>query len=83
MATRGFLVSKAERDTVCKAANKVISLLQFGSRTSDVAATCISHATAKRGQHVVEIFAMDVNGTCKNLENEALVEDDESTQMKN
>ena len=46
---------------MCKAANKAISLLQVDSRTADVAATFTSHAPGNRGQHVVEIFAMDVD----------------------
>ena len=79
MATRGSGVSKAEWDTVCKVANKAVSLLLHGSRTSDVAATFTSHATGWRGQHVVDIFAMDADDNCKTVENEASVEDDEST----
>ena len=81
MATRGSGISKAEWDKVCKAANKAISLLQRGSRTSDVAATFTSHATGRKGQHVFEIFAMDADDKCRNetVENEASSEDDEST----
>ena len=48
LATRGFGVSKTEWDRVCKAAIKAISLLQLGSRASDVAATLTSHVTGKR-----------------------------------
>ena len=51
----------SDRDEVCKAANKAISLLQVDSRTADVAATFTSHAPGNRGQHVVEIFAMVVD----------------------
>ena len=79
MAARGSGVSKTEWDKVCDAANKAISLLQLDSKTSDVAATLTSHATGKRGQHVVEIIAMDLDGNCKNCGREASVEDDEST----
>ena len=68
MAARGSGVSKTEWDKVCDAANKAISLLQLGSKTSDVAATLTSHATGKRGQHVVEIIAMDLDGNCKTVE---------------
>ena len=65
MATRGSGVSGAEWDIACKAANKALSLLQPGSRTSIVAATFTSHATGKNGQHVFEIFEMDADDNCK------------------
>ena len=65
VATRESGVSEAEWDKVCEAANKAISLLQPGNRTSDVAATCTSHATCSTGQHVFEIFAMDADDKCQ------------------
>ena len=64
MATRGSGVSKAEWDRACKAAYKAISLLQPGSRTSDVAATFTSPATGERAQHVVDISAVVVDSKC-------------------
>ena len=66
---------------MCKAANKAISLMQLGSRISDVAATFTSHATGRKGQHVFEIFPIGADDKCKmkNVENEASCEDDEST----
>ena len=42
-------------------AEKATSLMQPGSRTADVAATFTSHAIGRRGERVVEIFAMDVD----------------------
>ena len=56
---RGAGVSIAEWHKVCEAAKKAISLLQPGSRTTDVAAMFTSFATGERGQHGVDIFAMD------------------------
>ena len=78
VATRGSGVSKAECDLVCEAANKAISLLQLGSRTSDVAATFLSRATGMRGHHVSEVFEMDTDGKCKHedVENETSGEED-------
>ena len=58
LASRGSRAPKVEWDKVCKVAHEAISLLQPGSKTSDVAATFTSQATGKRGQHVVDIFAM-------------------------
>ena len=57
--------SRDEWDKVCKAANKVMSLLLPDSKTADVTATFTSHATGKRRQHVVEFFATDVDDDCK------------------
>ena len=37
------------------------------------------HATGKRDQHVVEIFAMDADDNRQNVENETSVSDTEST----
>ena len=54
-----------------KCSNKAIS--------SAVAATFTSHATSKRGQHVFGIFALDVDDSCKHVENGASVEDGEGT----
>ena len=65
VATRGSGVSKAERDKVCKAANDTISLLQPGSKASDVASTFTSHATGWRRQHVFETSAMDADDNSK------------------
>ena len=76
---RGAGVSKAEWDKVCEAANEAISLLQPGSRTTDVAAMFTSFATGERGQHGVEIYAMDLVDDCTNRENESSVSDHEST----
>ena len=50
------------------AASKAISLLQPGTRTSDVAATCSSHANGKRGEHVVDSYAMGVDEKCTHVE---------------
>ena len=57
--------SRDEWDKVCKAANKAMSLLLPGSKTADVTATFTSHATGERRQHVVELFATDVDDDCK------------------
>ena len=78
VATRGSGVSKTEWVKVCKAADKAISLLPPGGRTSDMAATFTSH---RIGQHVFEIYAMEADDKCKseNEENEASSEDDYST----
>ena len=56
-------------------ATKDTLLLQPGSRTADVAATFTSHATGQRGQHIVDIFAMDVDDNCKDVENEMSISD--------
>ena len=64
VATRGSGVSKSEWDTVCKTANKAMSLLQPGSRTFDEAARFTSLATGRRRQHVFEIFAVDTDDNC-------------------
>ena len=56
------LVFRKLNGTKCaRLENKTVSLLQPGSRTPDVAATITSPATGRRRQHVVEIFAMDVD----------------------
>ena len=79
LASRGSRAPKVEWDKVCKVAHEAISLLQPGSKTSDVAATFSSQATGKRGQHVVDIFATYENDKCKHVHHGASVEDDEST----
>ena len=79
VATRRAGISTAEWDKVCEEANKAVSLLQFGSRTSDVAATFTSFATGKGGQHVVEISAVDVDDDSKMEKNETSVNDKEKT----
>ena len=69
-ATAGYivdLVSHMLNGTKCaEVARKAISLLQPGSKTSDVAATFTARATGRRGQHVFEIFAVDADEKCKN-----------------
>ena len=59
--SRGAGVSKAEWHKVYEAAKKATSLLQPGSRATDVAATFTSFASGTRGQHGVDIYAMDLD----------------------
>ena len=48
-------------------------------RIADVAATFQSHATGNCGQHVVEIFANDVDDNMDIVVNETSISDNEST----
>ena len=63
-------------------ATKDTLLLQPGSRTADVAATFTSHATGQRGQHIVDIFAMDVDDNCKDVRKRNVDQRQKKAQME-